>query len=33
MLGWEPKVDFPGLVRRMYDSDLAEESHKAETGR
>ena len=28
-LGWEPKVDFEGLVRRMYDSDLAEESHKA----
>jgi GDPmannose 4,6-dehydratase len=33
VLGWEPKVDFPGLVRRMYDSDLAEESVKAETGR
>ena len=25
-LGWEPKVDFQGLVRRMYESDLAEES-------
>ena len=33
VLGWEPKVDFPGLVRRMYDSDLAEESVRAETGR
>jgi GDPmannose 4,6-dehydratase len=32
-LGWEPKVDFEGLVRRMYESDLAEESAKAEAGR
>ncbi len=30
-LGWEPKVDFEELVRRMYESDLAEESVKAET--
>ena len=32
-LGWEPKVDFQGLVRRMYESDLAEESAKAKAGR
>ena len=32
-LGWEPKVDFQGLVRRMYESDLVEESAKAEAGR
>jgi GDPmannose 4,6-dehydratase len=32
-LGWEPKVDFQGLVRRMYESDLAEESAKAQAGR
>jgi len=32
-LGWEPKVDFQGLVRRMYESDLAEESAKGEAGR
>ena len=32
-LGWEPKVDFQGLVRRMYESDLAEETVKAEAGR
>jgi GDPmannose 4,6-dehydratase len=32
-LGWEPKVDFQGLVRRMYESDLAEESARAATGR
>jgi GDPmannose 4,6-dehydratase len=32
-LGWEPKVDFQGLVRRMYESDLAEETAKAEAGR
>ena len=25
-LGWEPKVDFEELVRRMYEADLAEES-------
>jgi GDPmannose 4,6-dehydratase len=32
-LGWEPKIDFQGLVRRMYESDLAEETAKAEAGR
>jgi GDPmannose 4,6-dehydratase len=32
-LGWEPKVDFQGLVRRMYESDLAEESAKGDAGR
>ena len=32
-LGWTPKVDFEGLVRRMYESDLAEESARAESGR
>jgi GDPmannose 4,6-dehydratase len=32
-LGWEPKVDFQGLVRRMYESDLAEESLRSESGR
>src|SRR3954465_10154914 len=32
-LGWEPKVDFLGLVRRMYESDFAEESAKAQWGR
>jgi GDPmannose 4,6-dehydratase len=32
-LGWEPKVDFQGLVRGMYESDLAEESAKAQAGR
>jgi GDPmannose 4,6-dehydratase len=32
-LGWAPKVDFQGLVRRMYESDLADESTKAEAGR
>ena len=31
-LGWEPKVDFQGLVRRMYESDLAEESARSESG-
>ncbi len=31
-LGWKPKVDFLGLVRRMYESDLAEESAKAKAG-
>jgi GDPmannose 4,6-dehydratase len=32
-LGWEPKVDFQGLVRRMYESDLADEAARAETDR
>jgi len=32
-LGWEPKVDFQGLVRRMYESDLAEETAKAKAAR
>ena len=32
-LGWTPKVDFEGLVRRMYESDLAEESARADSGR
>jgi GDPmannose 4,6-dehydratase len=32
-LGWEPKVDFPGLVRRMYESDLAEESAQTDQRR
>ena len=32
-LGWTPKVDFEGLVRRMYESDLAEESARAGSGR
>jgi GDPmannose 4,6-dehydratase len=32
-LGWTPKVDFAALVRRMYDSDLAEESARADSGR
>jgi GDPmannose 4,6-dehydratase len=31
-LGWEPKVDFQGLVRHMYESDLAEESARSESG-
>ena len=31
-LGWNPKVDFEGLVRRMYESDLAEESARAGFG-
>jgi GDPmannose 4,6-dehydratase len=31
-LGWAPKVDFEGLVRRMYESDLVEESTRAEYG-
>ena len=33
VLGWTPKVDFEGLVRSMYESDLAEESARAESGR
>jgi len=32
-LGWTPKVDFEGLVRLMYESDLAEESVRAKSGR
>jgi GDPmannose 4,6-dehydratase len=32
-LGWEPKVDFPGLVRRMYESDLVEESAQTDDAR
>ena len=32
-LGWTPKVDFAALVRRMYESDLAEESARARSGR
>jgi GDPmannose 4,6-dehydratase len=32
-LGWEPKVDFPSLVRRMYESDLAEESAQTNVAR
>jgi GDPmannose 4,6-dehydratase len=32
-LGWTPKVDFQSLVRRMYESDLAEETARAESGR
>ena len=24
-LGWEPKVDFPGLVRMMVEADMAAE--------
>jgi GDPmannose 4,6-dehydratase len=28
-LGWKPRVDFDGLVRVMYESDLAEESARA----
>ena len=33
LLGWKPKVDFQGLVAVMYESDLAEESARAESGR
>ncbi len=29
-LGWKPRVDFDGLVRVMYESDLAEESARAD---
>jgi GDPmannose 4,6-dehydratase len=32
-LGWSPKVDFEGLVRLMYDADLAEETARVEAGR
>ena len=31
-LGWSPKVNFEGLVRVMYESDLAEESVRSESG-
>jgi GDPmannose 4,6-dehydratase len=31
-LGWTPKVDFDGLVRVMYESDLVEESARSESG-
>jgi GDPmannose 4,6-dehydratase len=33
LLGWTPKVDFEGLVRVMYESDLAEESARSDSGR
>jgi GDPmannose 4,6-dehydratase len=33
VLGWEPRVDFDGLVKLMYESDLAEERARAETGK
>jgi GDPmannose 4,6-dehydratase len=33
LLGWSPKVDFEGLVRRMYEADLAEESVRSDSGR
>ena len=33
VLGWAPKVDFEGLVRRMYESDLAEEGNRSEIPR
>jgi GDPmannose 4,6-dehydratase len=32
-LGWKPKVTFEGLVTRMYESDLAEESARAQSDR
>jgi GDPmannose 4,6-dehydratase len=32
-LGWKPKVTFEGLVARMYESDLAEESARARSDR
>ena len=32
-LGWSPKVNFEGLVRMMYESDLAEEGTRSEFGR
>jgi GDPmannose 4,6-dehydratase len=31
-LGWEPRVSFEGLVKMMYESDLAEERARAEAG-
>jgi GDPmannose 4,6-dehydratase len=33
LLGWEPRVTFSGLVDRMYEADLAEESARAHSGR
>jgi GDPmannose 4,6-dehydratase len=30
-LGWEPKVDFPALVRMMVEADLAAESQRGDT--
>ena len=32
-LGWEPKVDFPSLVRMMVEADLAAESARSRDGR
>jgi GDPmannose 4,6-dehydratase len=32
VLGWEPRVSFEGLVKMMYESDLAEERARAESG-
>jgi GDPmannose 4,6-dehydratase len=32
-LGWKPRVTFAGLVDRMYEADLAEESARADSGR
>ena len=29
VLGWKPRVDFPELVRMMYENDLAMEAAKA----
>jgi len=33
VLGWTPKVTFDGLVKLMYDADLAEETARVESGR
>jgi GDPmannose 4,6-dehydratase len=33
VLGWAPKVTFDGLVKLMYDADLAEETTRVESGR
>ena len=32
-LGWKPKVSFDGLVKLMYEADLAEETARVESGR
>ncbi|MGH9024815.1 MAG: GDP-mannose 4,6-dehydratase [Acidimicrobiia bacterium] len=32
VLGWEPRVSFEGLVKTMFESDLAEERVRAESG-
>jgi GDPmannose 4,6-dehydratase len=32
-LGWKPRVTFSGLVERMYEADLAEETARASSGR